>query len=111
MEDTAWEVKAAAKRSSLLAGIPKEWRLSVDALSRLQTPIETFPNNIFTLDLIKAADILTPKELQITENYSASELLDALATSTFSAVEVTTAFSKRAAIAQQLVCVSSLLST
>lgn len=104
MADNAWEAKAAAKRSSALACIPKEWRLCADALSRLQTPIENSPNNLFALDIIKASEILTPKELQITEKYTVLELLDALAKSTLSAVEVTTAFSKRAAIAQQLVC-------
>lgn len=98
-----WEVKAAAKRSRTSDCIPKDWRLSTDFLSQFSTPLETSPHNLFELDVVKASGILTQKELEITENYNVSELLDKLAKGSLSAVEVTTAFSKRAAVAQQLV--------
>lgn len=48
--------------------------------------------------------ILTAKELQITEQYTVSQLLEALKSGQLTALEVTVAYCKRAAIAQQLVC-------
>lgn len=49
--------------------------------------------------------ILTEAEIQITEGYDAVGLLGELALGKYRAEEVATAFCKRAAIAQQLVCV------
>lgn len=50
----------------------------------------------------RTCGILTKDELDITENYDAHGLLEKLAQGTFSSVQVTTAFAKRAAIAQQV---------
>ncbi len=46
--------------------------------------------------------LLTPEELDITENYDAVALAEAIASKKFTAVAVATAFSKRAIIAHQL---------
>ncbi|KAK3986124.1 putative acetamidase [Cladorrhinum sp. PSN332] len=46
--------------------------------------------------------LLTPEEVEITENYDAVALAEAIATKKFTAVAVTQAFSKRAIIAHQL---------
>lgn len=100
---SAWEARAAEKRSRTAAAIPEEWKLSNKVLALLSTPLEKSRNNLFELDIIHASGILTSKEVEITEKYTVAQLLDALAKGTLSAVEVTTAFSKRAAIAQQLV--------
>jgi amidase len=48
--------------------------------------------------------ILTPAEIDITERYDAVGLAEAIATRKLSAVDVATAFSKRAIIAHQLTC-------
>ena len=98
-----WEAKAAEKRSRAFDSIPKEWRLPAGLLSRTHKPLETSRNNLFELDAVKDSGILTQKELEITEKYNVPELLDGLAKGYLSAVEVVTASSKRATIAQQLV--------
>jgi amidase len=46
---------------------------------------------------------LTERELGITETSNIQDLLDKLANGSYTAVEVTTAFIKRAVIAQQVV--------
>jgi amidase len=48
---------------------------------------------------------LTEQELRITEHYTIAELLSALADGTLTSAEVTLAYSKRAAVAQQLVSI------
>lgn len=94
-----WRTLVARKRKQLDAQLPSEWRLTEKFLA-------TIPANgrLVEADVIRGSGILSEKELSITENYSATELLDELSKGTLSSVEVTTAFCKRAAIAQQLVC-------
>lgn len=98
-----WEERGAEKRKSCAALIPTSWRIPDQALAGLERPLEKSRNNVFALDTVRASQILTPRELEITEKFDVTNLLRYLADGTFTAVEVTTAFSKRAAIAQQLV--------
>lgn len=98
-----WEQRAAEKRESCAALLPASWRLPKEALSALQTPLELSKNNLISLDIIRTSAVLSPRELEITEKLDVTSLLEHLASGTYTAVEVTTAFSKRAAIAQQLV--------
>jgi amidase len=58
------------------------------------------------LDVPRRSGILTKKELDITENHDATDLVSKMAKGELKSVEVVTAFCKRAAIAQQ--CVSCL---
>lgn len=58
------------------------------------------------LDVPRTCGILTEKELDITENYDATALVEKMAKGDLKSVEVVTAFCKRAAVAQQ--CVSCL---
>ena len=51
----------------------------------------------------KTSGILTEKEIRITSEYDAVDIVGAIKASTFTAEEVAVAFCKRAAIAQQLV--------
>ncbi|KAM3562049.1 hypothetical protein MY1884_002045, partial [Beauveria asiatica] len=74
-----WETRAAEKRQ----------RLSDD-------------NDVLELGFCKRSGIPSEKELDITESHNVSELLEALAGGKLTALEVTTAFCKRAAIAHQL---------
>ncbi|KAH8878812.1 amidase [Thozetella sp. PMI_491] len=97
-----WEVKAAEKRARADAAIPKDWRLPADITALVKEPWETTRNNLFELGIVRASGLLTAEEFDITENYTVSALLEALAKGTLSAVQVTVAFSKRAAIAQQV---------
>ena len=54
-------------------------------------------------DFPAKSGVLTEREVAITESLTCVELLEAIAKGTYTAVEVTVAFCKRATIAQQLV--------
>lgn len=87
----SWEQKAAAKRDSILALIPEEWRIS-------NPPIED------QVDVTGSYvhQFLTPREIEITET-TADEIVKKTVAGLWSAVEVTKAFCHRAALAHQLV--------
>jgi amidase len=87
---TTWEQRAADKRARLDKAIPAEWK------------IQSSPTQDSFFDYPETCGILSPKELEITKS-SASELVPKLATGTLKSVDVTLAFCKRAALAQQLV--------
>lgn len=89
-----WEQIAADKRSALAEQIPLEYRIP----SHLFPPddqldVTTFP---------KESGWFDARELQITES-SATNILKKIASRSWSSEEVTRAFCKRAAAAQQLV--------
>lgn len=106
METEPWEVLVHKKQVEDAAKIPTEWRIS-DELTKLS---ETSGINV--LDVPCQSGILSAKQLEITEKYDATDLLDKIHRQELSAYEVTEAFCIRAAIAQQVVCVdmTSLLS-
>jgi amidase len=100
-----WKVFAARRRQSLLDKIPVEWRLGKDWSSEERSKM-----NQNVLSVPRESGILSERELDITENYDATALVQKLASGEFSSYEVTLAFSKRAAIAHQVVrllCLSS----
>lgn len=99
---SSWQQIVAQKRQSGDAAIPKEWKLPSSILDSLAFPLDKHPNKLIELDIPRKSGLLTDRELNVTENYTVSELLAKLASGEFTALEVTTAFSKRAAIAQQL---------
>lgn len=92
-----WQTLIDEKRKSNLEKIPKEWRLPSDLLSKVQSDPHA---NV--LSIPSSCGILTAKELEITESPDATALLQKLAKGELSSYEVTLAFCKRAAIAQQL---------
>lgn len=93
-----WQEITSAYRDQAAAKIPSAWLLSPEILAGLD---ETSPANV--LSIPRTCGILTAEEIDITESYDAVTLLSQLANSKISSVAVTTAFCKRAAIAQQLV--------
>jgi amidase len=93
-----WQALVARKRADVARQIPQEWRVSPSLTATLDEHCE---DNV--LGIPARCGILTSRELEITENYSAVELLKKLSTQELSAYEVTLAFCKRAAIAHQLV--------
>lgn len=93
-----WESIAKAKQADAYAQIPEAWRLSSDISSKISS---TNPINV--LDIPRTCGILSKLEIEITEQFTATELVRHIASRRYTAVEVTKAFSKRAAIAQQLV--------
>lgn len=98
MVEMAWQQIAAEKRRIAASKIPPAWLLPTEILASIS---EDSPISVTSIP--RSCGLLSETELDITENYSAVGLLQKLASAELSAVEVTTAFCKRAAIAQQLV--------
>ncbi|KAJ5716534.1 Amidase [Penicillium malachiteum] len=106
----SWEEKAARKREECANRIPTEWRLSDAFMAKFSTPLAENKNDFIRNAAIRESGILTERELRITEEYTVAELLYALANSHLTSVEVTLAYCKRAAVAQQLVsCLTETL--
>ena len=88
-----WKKRCEARRKQQLEQIPEEWLIDLPNEERLnvtEVPLE--------------CGLLSPRELEITENTNIGLLLDKLAKAEWSSVEVTTAYYKRAIVAHQLVC-------
>ena len=83
---------AHSKREHRQRRIPKAWLLSQDQLQSSDI-----------LDVPEHCGILDSREIRITQDYDAVDIVNGIANRTLSAREVTIAFCKRAAIAQQLV--------
>lgn len=98
MVEMTWQQIAAEKQKLAASKIPQEWLLPADVLSTIS---EESPFSVTSIP--RSCGLLSEKELNITENYSCVMLLQKLADGGFSAADVTGAFCKRAAIAQQLV--------
>jgi amidase len=90
-----WQKIAVAKKAEQASRIPSEWKLSAQALKDAETTVDLRP-------IAASSGILSEQEIKITEEYDATGLAAEIAKGTYTAVEVTTAYCKRAAIAQQL---------
>jgi amidase len=100
-----WQALAKSKRESVFAKIPKDWLLPTS-----QTSQYTESSSISVLDVPRTCGILTDKELDLTENYDATDLVKMMAEKQVKSVEVVTAFCKRAAVAQQCVnCLTEIM--
>lgn len=99
-----WQLRAASKRERCHARIPAPWRLSDSFKRSIGACDATSATNLLELNAIARSGILSAQELNITQNTrSASDLLAQLRTGAVTAERVTVAFSKRAAVAGQLV--------
>lgn len=92
MPEQDWKTLCAERKQRQQDLIPKEWTI---------TPPPENQRNV--LDVPRTCDLLTARELEITDTVNVAILLDNLRTGQWSSVEVTTAFYKRAIIAHQLV--------
>lgn len=90
-----FEASRSAILDSFSANVPEDLRIP-------QAVIDNPPRDVTGLP--RDLGILTPEELEITENYDAVALAAAIAARKLTAVAVATAFSKRAIIAHQLTC-------
>jgi amidase len=88
---STWESLASDKRSRIASSIPPEWRI----------PATSLPQTDSVIDFPKTSTLLSAKELEITAS-SAVDLVAQLAKGALTSVEVTIAFCKRAALAQQV---------
>lgn len=94
VDQQPWEIKAAEKRASTYAKIPLEWRLSAAELERASKQRD------LTGSFIEG--FLEPNEIAII-NMDSIPIVEAIMSRKLSAVEVTRAFCKTAAIAHQIV--------
>jgi amidase len=87
-----WQSLCVARRKKQFDSIPSEWLIDPPPAQRLNV-----------IDVPQECGLLTTRELEITETVDVELLLRKLSSAEWSSVEVTTAFYKRAIIAQQLV--------
>ncbi|KAH8892522.1 amidase [Thozetella sp. PMI_491] len=99
---SGWQEIAAAHRERQHNAIPTDWLLTADALQKLSGAGTEDAGKLIKLQAAQKAGLLSEIELDITENYTASQLLSKIAARELKSVDVVTAFAKRAAIAQQL---------
>ncbi|KAI4090447.1 MAG: hypothetical protein LQ348_000500 [Seirophora lacunosa] len=94
MASSNWRTIRDRKLAQQRSQIPKEWLI----------PNEKLPSDhvLDVTDVPRTCGILLPRELHVTEDYDARSLAAAIRNRQFTAVEVTTAFCKRAAISHQL---------
>ncbi|KAK3045489.1 hypothetical protein LTS18_013755, partial [Coniosporium uncinatum] len=98
MASEDWKTISQKKRESNASKIPAEWKLSKEILDKYDSE-----SHQSVLDVPRTCGVLSEKEVEITEKYDATALLEKLAKKEMSSVEVVTAFCKRAAVAQQLI--------
>lgn len=103
MDSSIWRTVAQQRQDEVNGAIPEAYRVPKALLTGCNF-----------ISLPESCGILNERELKITSN-TATELLKLLHNETYTAVEVTTAFCKRAAIAHQAVsalsCFSPLMLT
>ncbi|KAF4336858.1 fatty-acid amide hydrolase [Fusarium beomiforme] len=97
-----WEARAMEKRAKCAEAIPTSWRLPSHVLNQLKLSLEVNKNDLISLGIPRKSGILSDIELDITESSATCGPIEKLASGYFTAVQVVTAFSKRATIAQQL---------
>ncbi|KAF2757193.1 acetamidase [Pseudovirgaria hyperparasitica] len=101
---TAWEKIGLRKRAERAAKIPHQWRLPDNVIPKSSDGRHS------VLHVPRECGLLTDHELDITENYDATALSVAIKERRLKCVDVTRAFCKRAAIAQQLTnCLTEIL--
>jgi amidase len=88
-----WQQTAASKRATINSLLPAPWKLDQSTLSSLKyKDVTQIPESY-----------LSVREIEITEKYTATDLVAMLSSGALTAVEVTEAFCHRATIAHQLV--------
>jgi amidase len=93
---SSWQEIAAGKRKAAYDLIPEAWRLPSSMIPKSEDAVSV-------MEIPRKCGLLSEAELDITEKYDAVALVEKLASKQVSATNVIAAFSKRAAIAQQLV--------
>lgn len=89
---TDWKTRCARRKQSQLDSIPREWLIEAPPANQMNV-----------MQIPRDSALLSIRELEITETVDVEVILQKLASTEWSSVEVTTAFYKRAIIAQQLV--------
>lgn len=100
---SGWQSLAAEHKEKQRKAIPAEWTLTDDQIQTLVGDGTDKAGRLIELQSVRKSGLLSEEELSITEDYTATQLLDKIALRELKSVDVVTAFAKRAAIAQQLV--------
>ncbi|KAF3008209.1 hypothetical protein E8E14_008959 [Neopestalotiopsis sp. 37M] len=98
----SWQQLAEQHRNIQRAAIPKAWIIPESKIPQLVGAGTSNEGSLITLKVAQESGLLSPRELEITEKYTASDLVQRIATGELSSEDVTVAFCKRAAVAQQL---------
>jgi amidase len=88
-----YEKKRAEIVQALNETIPQEYHLAQDLVDNPPLDVTQIP---------RSCGLLTPTDLEITEDHDATSLVKAIASRKYTSVQVATAFCRRAAIAHQL---------
>lgn len=88
-----WKPAVLTKRNTQINAIPTSWRLPDSVLENLPTS---------SIHVIRSSGILTADELSWTETTDIRDLISLITSRRVSSEQLTTAFCKRAAIAQQV---------
>ncbi|WZH45270.1 amidase signature domain-containing protein [Fusarium acuminatum] len=106
---TNWKTIAALHREKQVEAVPSEWLLPEKQLQGLRG-VGDAGSRLIENKAVQRSGLLSQKELDITERYTASELLDRLHRQHITSEEVTVAFCKRASLAQQLTsCLTEIM--
>lgn len=99
MAEVNWQELIQRKRAVRDALIPAEWRLPTTITEKVSPE-----SSHSAFDLLNEAGLLTDREINITENNTATSLTAKIASGKLSSYDVAAAFCKRAALVHQLVC-------
>ncbi|KAM0202725.1 hypothetical protein ACHAPQ_010782 [Fusarium lateritium] len=102
MTTNSWQEIAAAHRQKQRKAIPRAWILSQEKLGQISgvgTPQE---GQLIDLKAVEASGLMSKREMNITESFTARELLGEIKSQSIRAEDVVVAFCKRASVAQQL---------
>ena len=88
-----WKERCAERKQKQLDSIPRDWLAQIP-------PVQAGTTNV--IDFPSSCPLLSPTDLEITDTVDVDELLARLARAEWTAVQVTTAFYKRAIIAHRL---------
>ena len=94
-----WNALIADKLRDRASKIPPDWVLPEAVLSQINQDTD-----ISAFDISRRHRLLTREEIRITESYDAQGLHRDIIEGRLTSLQVCKAFCKRAAIAQQLVC-------
>jgi Asp-tRNA(Asn)/Glu-tRNA(Gln) amidotransferase A subunit family amidase len=97
-QEAPWKDIARRKQADRASRIPSKWQIPSSALPKDPPQAKDGPQNV----LDAPRQFLSKAEISITESYTLTSLLAAIASRSLSAQEVAEAFSHRAAIAHQL---------
>ncbi|KAK7626428.1 fatty-acid amide hydrolase [Phyllosticta citricarpa] len=98
---TDWQTLTARKRETISSQIPASWRLSPSFIEATGASA-TAPTRLIAGDAVRKSGVLSEREFALTEGATASALVERMSKGEISAVEVVTAYCKRACVAGQL---------